>query len=148
MMKKEQRKLVTFDLDTEALKVYYPKTNWRKAYYVIRKHMISNGFEWLQYSVYVSKNKMSVVAVNNLIKDLINSNTWLNRCMRDCKLTELGEDFNLNVLFDKTLNIPTREKLERLERDGEDNDLVREMEELEYRVSKLSILLGSKEIER
>lgn len=40
------RKQITFDLDTNALKIYYPSENWNNAYEIIRKHMTSNGFKW------------------------------------------------------------------------------------------------------
>ena len=38
------RKQVAFDLDTTALKTYYPSDNWNYAYEVIRRHMTNSGF--------------------------------------------------------------------------------------------------------
>lgn len=52
------RKQVAFDLDTDALKTYYPSESWNNAYDVIRRHMTNNGFNWLQGSVYVSQNQL------------------------------------------------------------------------------------------
>lgn len=52
------RKQIAFDLDTKALEKYYPAKSWNNAYEVIKKHMTNNGFEWLQGSVYVSKEPM------------------------------------------------------------------------------------------
>ena len=49
------RKQVAFDLDTTALKTYYPSDNWNYAYQVIRRHMTNSVFLWMQGSVYVSK---------------------------------------------------------------------------------------------
>lgn len=33
------RKMIVYDLDTDALQKYYPNNNWRNAYNIIRKHM-------------------------------------------------------------------------------------------------------------
>ena len=58
------RKQVTFDLDTKALEKYYPSKSWHNAYEVIKKHMIKNGFEWLQESVYITKKPVSQTRVS------------------------------------------------------------------------------------
>lgn len=51
------RKQISFDLDTNALKLYYPSPSYNNAYEVIKRHMLKNGFYWLQGSVYISKNQ-------------------------------------------------------------------------------------------
>lgn len=65
------RKQVTFDLDTKILEKYYPTKSWQNAYEVIKKHMINNGFEWLQGSVYITKNPVSQTRVSIVLKDLV-----------------------------------------------------------------------------
>jgi virulence-associated protein VapD len=106
------RKQITFDLDTKALEKYYPSDSWRNAYEVIRNHMEKNDFGWIQGSAYVSNNPMSSRRVTNILRVLVQNNPWLNKCMRDCKETNIGKEFDKNVLFDKSANVPTRAELQ------------------------------------
>ena len=64
----ETRKQVSFDLDTKALEEYYPDKNWRKAYDVIKKYMILNGFIWQQGSSYISKDTISYTKTSKFEK--------------------------------------------------------------------------------
>lgn len=50
-----QRKGINFDLNTEALKQYYPKENWNNAYYDVRYFFETHGFEHIQGSGYHSQ---------------------------------------------------------------------------------------------
>jgi virulence-associated protein VapD len=104
------RKQVAFDMDTNALKDYYPKDGWNYAYEIIKRHMNGYGFDWLQGSVYHSRKPMSSVKVLDAISDLIEKHQWINVCMRDCVQTNIGRDTSLNNLFDKDADIPKREK--------------------------------------
>ena len=106
------RKQITFDLDTNALKIYYPSKSWTNAYNVIKNHMENNGFAWIQGSVYISHNPMLSRTVSSVLKELISNNKWLNLCMRDCRETEIGVEFSKNHLFNKNVILPTREELE------------------------------------
>lgn len=106
----EPKKQITFDLDTKALQEYYPTENWRNAYEVIKHFMAQNDFQWLQGSVYVSTRSMSSVNVEVIVLSLIESNPWLNLCMRDCRVTNIGRSHNMNHLFNKELVLPTREE--------------------------------------
>lgn len=103
------RKQISFDLDTKALKIYYPSESWNNAYDVIKRHMISYGFEWLQGSVYVSKSPMSSMQTTKILLELIEKNSWLNLCMRDCRETNIGKEHSKNHIFDKNADIPKRE---------------------------------------
>ena len=69
------RKQITFDLDTNALKIYYPSENWNNAYEIIRKHMTSNGFKWLQGSVYVSEKPIQAYHITRILDELIQKNS-------------------------------------------------------------------------
>lgn len=144
----EGLKQITFDLDTKQLEKYYPKKAWNKAYDKISDYMKKCDFRWVQGTVYVSEKPISSREITYILQDLVHKYPRLNLCMRDCRETEVGKEFERNYLFDKTVSIPTREELKRLERDGEDSNLVGEKEELKYKMSKLSMLLGSKELER
>ncbi len=104
------RKQITFDLDTKILEKYYPAKSWQNAYEVIKKHMINNGFEWLQGSVYITKNPVSQTRVSIVLKDLVKKNPWLNLCMRDCRETNIGKEHSKNHIFDKNADIPIKNK--------------------------------------
>lgn len=113
------RKQITFDLDTNALKIYYPTESWNNAYEIIRKHMIKNGFRWLQGSVYVSENNMKPYHVTRVLDELIKKNPWLNICMRDCRETNIGKEHDINDLFDKNMKVLTRKEI----KSGKQDDL-------------------------
>lgn len=101
----QSKKQLAFDLDTKALKRYYPTDSWNGAYDVIRRHMEKNGFRWMQGSVYVSNDTMSSYRVTKVLKDLLKTNPWLNLCMRDCRETNIGREHSKNHLFDKNADI-------------------------------------------
>ena len=106
-----QRKQVAFDLDTSALKVYYPSDHWRYAYEVIKAHMRKHGFSWQQGSVYISEYPMGDRQVTSVLRKMVQENPWLNVCMRDCRQTNIGREHNQSHLFDKTAKILTWEEL-------------------------------------
>lgn len=99
------RKQIAFDLDTEALKQYYPKGRFENAYYDIRSFMNKNGFIWQQGSVYVSKMPIPAAQTAKIIGKLALEQPWLNLCMRDCVVTNIGRTHSLNHVFDKDFDI-------------------------------------------
>lgn len=103
-----QRQYVSFDIDTNELIKYYPEDNWRKAYDDIRKHMQNHGFEWIQGSGYISTKPMATIKAHKTVKEFIQHNQWINKCMRDCRVFDVGKTNDLNVLFDKTVEVPIR----------------------------------------
>lgn len=107
----KSRKQITFDLDTHAMQEYYPSRNWNYGYEIIKRNMEQNGFVWLQGSVYVSQKPMSNFQVQNLIRNLVKENPWLNKCMRDCRETNIGREHDLNHMFDKDMELTTKEEL-------------------------------------
>lgn len=106
----ESRKQISFDLDTSRLKVYYPKEKWQNAYYDVRSFMQKNGFQWQQGSVYISKSRLSIQNTSKLLGTLVETYPWLNVCMRDCVVTNIGRSHSQNYLFDRDAKIPPREK--------------------------------------
>ena len=53
-----QRKGINFDLNTQALKEYYPKGDWHNAYADVRDFFEANGFDHIQGSgSYLSDDK-------------------------------------------------------------------------------------------
>jgi virulence-associated protein VapD len=101
-MATKKRKQIAFDLDTSALKSYYSSSNWQHAYDDIKRHMVKNEFKWQQGSVYVSERPMYGNYASAIIVALVVKCPWLNACMRDCVVTDIGKEHNLNHLFDKT----------------------------------------------
>lgn len=114
---KEGRKQITFDLDTKMLEAYYPSEYWRNAYEDIRVFMIGNRFEWQQGSVYVSTDPISYQKMFGMIRKLVKLHPWLNVCMRDCVVTNVGRMHSLNTLFDKDADVIPREAV--IKREGE-----------------------------
>ncbi len=99
------RKQIAFDLDTKALKKYYPGGSWNNSYEIIKRHMLKNGFSWLQGSVYISNEPMTSAEVTNILDELLIKNTWLGICMRDCRETNIGKEHSKNHVFDKYAGI-------------------------------------------
>lgn len=104
------KKQVAFDLDTENLKKYYPKKSWNYAYEDIKKIMKSEGFQWQQGSVYVSKADKNIKEVFNTVDKLCKEHPWINKCMRDCRVTSVGRQHDLTPQFDKEADVPVREE--------------------------------------
>lgn len=104
----ETRKQIAFDLDTKALELYYPNEHWRGSYEIIRKHMLRNGFKWLQGSVYVSEKPLSSAETTRILGNLVKKNPWLNLCMRDCREANIGKEHSKNYIFVQNVNIPAR----------------------------------------
>ena len=108
-----RRKQIAFDLLTESLKAYYPRLHWESAYDDIRKHMEVNGFIWQQGSVYVSEKPMSAAQVIKIIEALIEKCPWINYCMRDCRMTNIGKEHSLNKFFESASVIPVIKRMSR-----------------------------------
>lgn len=106
------RKQVAFDLDTNQLKRFYPGAHWNNAYRDIKSFMIKNNFQWEQGSVYISKNPINPHEINAIMSEMVNTYPWLNVCMRDCVVTNIGRSHSQNHLFDKEAGIKLREPIE------------------------------------
>ncbi|MDR3021838.1 MAG: hypothetical protein LBU60_04105 [Clostridiales bacterium] len=96
-----QRKQIAFDLITtpDELPKHYHNANWRQGYLDIKQFMLDNGFEWRQGSVYQSKKPLPMIDIYYLIGELIKQHSWLNSCMRDCVVTNIGREFSMAHLF-------------------------------------------------
>jgi len=98
---KETRKEIAFYLDTKALQKYYPKDNWGKAYADIKEYMLKNDFSWRQGSVYVSNGLRTNPEIVDYLDELSINQPWLNLCMRDCTVTNVGKIHNQTYIFCK-----------------------------------------------
>lgn len=109
------RKALNFDLDTNALKEYYPK-EFHQAYYDVRKFMESRGFEHRQGSGYISVGQMTDREVVKTIQLLKIKMPWITKCVKKFDVTNVGREYDLTNYFkdntsDMEQNEPISEKL-------------------------------------
>ena len=114
----KSKKQIAFDLDTNKLKEYYPTENWQNAYYDIKTFLKKNHFEHTQGSVYTSKNNITFANVINIIKKINLEFSWLNVCMKDCKVSNVPKQYSLNQYFNKDIKIPTRKEVNQMKEVG------------------------------
>ncbi len=89
---------VSFDLDTEKLKLVYRKTP-TYAYAEIKKHFFSNGFDNKddkQGSCYFSNEKMKLPKVQRIIISMTKELPWFSECVSKIAIAEKRDDtYNL-----------------------------------------------------
>ncbi len=102
------KKGIFFDLDTEALKNYYPVKSWNNAYADIERFLTKNGFEHTQGSGYHSLNPMSHADVMIVIYELTEKYPWLNKCVNVCTLNDVPAQHDITNVFDKSINLSKR----------------------------------------
>jgi cell filamentation protein len=89
------RKAVNFDLDTKALKQFYPdKKHWRKSYTDIKKFMLDEGFNHRQGSGYTSKENMTSLQIDAKMLKLAKTFPWLKKCTRHMDVTNIGQSYD------------------------------------------------------
>ena len=84
-----QRKGINFDLNTQALKEYYPKGDFFEA----------NGFEHIQGSGYHSVEAMSEAKAMAVIYQMTKEFPWLNYCVNVCTISDVPELFDISHVF-------------------------------------------------
>lgn len=96
------RKQITFDLSQKALERHYPRPNfttnprfYKKAYADIARFMKKNGFEHRQFSVYISKEKLTEAKVISLMDELAFQMPWLIHCVNQIDVTNIGAQHSL-----------------------------------------------------
>ncbi len=96
-----QRKGINFDLDTESLKVYYPKRDWHNAYKDVRQYFTNNGFEHIQGSGYHSIHIMSETKAMAVIYKMTKTLPWLNFCISVCTISDVPELYDIAHAFER-----------------------------------------------
>lgn len=94
-----RRKLIAFDMDTKALKTYYPSSSWRTSYKDIKTYMAENGFIWQEGSTYISEGYMSWANATVILEGMRNELPWTENCMRDCVMANIDSVYNQNYIF-------------------------------------------------
>lgn len=105
----EHYKAINFNLDTNALKLYYPGKEYNKAYYDIRRFMEQNGFSHRQGSGYRSIEQLSDFAVNDLVEELFKEFDWLFKCTKRLDATNIEKNYDLLKAYARKREITARE---------------------------------------
>lgn len=129
-MEEKTFKAINFDLDTKALKEYYPKSR-RNAYREIGNFLKDNGFSHRQWSGYVSNIEMDSLNISNLNKKLWKEFPWLEQCANKIDVTDIGRSFDLKLMHQRQLN-----KDKEMENSSVKNDISFNMESWRNAVEK------------
>lgn len=112
-MERRQHKALNFDLDTNALKQYYPSPHYRQAYRDISRFLQANGFEHRQWSGYRSMQAMSDAEITLLVTRLNARFSWLSKCINRFDVTNIGKNYDLSALFTDSSRVPEIEPLKK-----------------------------------
>lgn len=100
------RKQITFDLNQNALSKHYPRPKftinpryYKKAYKDISRFMKENSFEHRQYSVYTSKEPLTMYDVVELMDKLAGKMPWLYSCVNEIDVTDIGEQHSIKEIL-------------------------------------------------
>ena len=90
-MNNKHRYSLNFDLhtDKESEKELKSKVgiSLSRMYDIIEKHLIDNGFEWVQGSGLITKDFISSRKLTDIVVELFDNNIWLGHFTRDIKRT-------------------------------------------------------------
>lgn len=92
-------KALYFDLDTHQLKEYYPGRNYRHAYEDLRRFFSHHHFSHRQGSGYLSKEKLSISDIYDLMDDLNQQFPWMEICVNKIDITNVGRQYDLKELL-------------------------------------------------
>lgn len=84
------RKAINFDLDTKALKEFYPGKDYRAAYGEIKNFMENIGFEHRQWSGYISIKALDQEEITSNVKKIAQKFPWLSQCVNRFDVTNIG----------------------------------------------------------
>ena len=99
-MNSGQKKGINFDLDTNALKIYYTEGDWRNAYHDVRNFFKKSGFEHIQGSGYHTLMPMSEPDVMTIVYRMTKRFPWINYCVRFVRL----QMFRKRLIFRMSLS--------------------------------------------
>ena len=83
---------INFDLKVDCLKSYYCDNFgkfYNDAYYDIRKFLCQNGFNHIQGSGYISKQKIREEFLDDMLDCMLEDFKWLPFCTRDIKTSKI-----------------------------------------------------------
>lgn len=100
-MDSTQKKGINFDLDTEALKKYYPGSDWHNAYHDVRSYFEKHGFDHIQGSGYHSVKPMAEANAMAIIYKMSELYEWLNYCVSICTISDVPELYDISHVFER-----------------------------------------------
>lgn len=102
-MERKYRKAINFDLSVHELEKYY--SDYRKAYYDIKKFFRKQDFEHRQGSGYVSKERLGQADIADLLDSMSAELPWLGECVTRIDITNIGRQHDLrDALRNRTLD--------------------------------------------
>ena len=78
--------VLSFDLDTNLLKLYYSSTSPQTAYTDIKKFLVNNKFEHKRDSDYVNPN-INKIGTVELIRNFSKNNKWFPICVNKINIS-------------------------------------------------------------
>lgn len=81
---------LSFDLNIDNLKLYYPNKSINQAWDDIKRFMKKNSFEHNQYSAYISKDRMSRYDIRDFMESMYKKLPWFPLCSNKVMLSELN----------------------------------------------------------
>jgi len=89
----KQIRSIHFDLDINKLKEHYPNKNYTNAYEDIKKFLLKSGFEHIQGSDYISKEKLDPPEIENIIEKLTIECPWIqSSCKKLAAFVHMAEE--------------------------------------------------------
>ena len=110
---------INFDLKIKLLKQHYPKKNFLYAYKDIKLFMIKNDFSHRQWSGYRSNTKISDREVRNLLLQMKEELSWLDKCSTKIDLTNIGKMYDIKEFFASFDTAKDRKDIEKMFEESE-----------------------------
>lgn len=86
------------------LKQYFSDANPTGAYGKIQGYLMSRNFSHEQYSGYHSRYKTTYLEIFDLVCEMGKEFTWLQKCLNHFEVTNVGINYDLMKLFDRTFS--------------------------------------------
>ena len=96
---KKYYKAIYFDLFINKLKEHYSYTNPKGAYGVIQRYMTKHDFSHAQFSGYHSNYQTTDANIFDIVGELNEKYEWLKYCVNHIEVTNIGENYDLSILF-------------------------------------------------
>lgn len=93
------KKGIYFDLNIQALKMFYPKADWHHAYSDIRQFLESNNFEHIQGSGYHSQRSLNEVDAMKIIYSMYYELSWLSACVSICIISDIPHIYDVSQIL-------------------------------------------------
>lgn len=105
------RKAINFDLDTKEMAKYME--NISQGYYNLEKSLKKFGFEHRQGSGYISNQKLDNIDLAKKLKQVVQENTWLTKCVKAIDVTNIDKNFEY-IDYIKNIEVPELKTLDEL----------------------------------